>query len=105
MPYAHTPWIRQGHLILGTGQRINLDSPAWFHWLETVTRFCYSSSRNSSRLTARKEKRRHTFYWYGYLKSAAKLHNIYLGKSDQLTRARLDWACDQLEQKACRSRR
>lgn len=100
MPYAHTPWIKGGKLITETGQWIVLDTPDWFRWLQTATRFCYSSSRSVDRLSARREKRRHTFYWYGYVKSASKLHNIYLGKSEQLTAARLDWACEQLRQKA-----
>ena len=78
MPYANMPWIQQGQLVLETGPRIPLDSPAWFRWLETATHFCYTSSRTHDRLTARKEKRRHTYYWYGYLRNASKLHNMAL---------------------------
>ena len=39
------------------------------------------------------------FGWYGYLRNDSKLHNIYLGKSEQLTRVRLDEACSKLVQK------
>jgi len=99
MPYTGMPWIRQGQLVLETGERIRLDSPDWFRWLETATRFCYSSSYSADRLTARKEKRRQNFYWYGYVKNASKLHNIYLGKSERLTRLRLDEACRKLSQR------
>lgn len=99
MPYVGTPWIRDGQLVTANGERIVVDSPTWFAWLKTATRFCYSPGHSSYRLTARKEKRRHTFYWYGYLKKDTKLHNIYLGKSEQLTRARLDEACRKLLQK------
>ena len=100
MPYAPTPWIRQGKLITESGQWIVVDTPDWFRWLQTAPSFCYSSSRNpAKRLSARKEKRRHTFYWYGYSRNASKLHNIYLGKSEKLTAAHLDRACDQLERK------
>ena len=105
MPYANMPWIQQGQLVLETGPRIPLDTPAWFRWLETATHFCYTSARTPDRLTARKEKRRHAYYWYGYLKNASKLHNTYLGKSPQLTSARLEQACDQLVRKAQQTRR
>ena len=105
MPYANTPWIKEGKLITETGQWIVIDTPEWFQWLQTATSFCYSSSRSIDRLTARKEKRGHNFYWYGYSKNALKLHNIYLGKSEKLTIAHLDWACDQLKRKADLSRR
>lgn len=100
MPYAGTPWVKKGRLITATNQWIEMDSPAWFRWLQTANRFCYTSSRSTNRLTARKEKRRHSYYWYGYAKKASKLHNIYLGKSEHLTAAHLDWACEQLAQKA-----
>ena len=99
MPYAGTPWIRQGQLITDGGKRIVVGSSVWFAWLQTATSFCYQPDNSADRLTARKEKRRHQFYWYGYAKNAAKLHNVYLGKSEQLTRVRLDQACAQLTQK------
>ena len=102
MPYAGTPWIRKGQLITDGGKRIRVGSPAWFAWLQTATSFCYSPDNSVDRLTARKEKRRHQFYWYGYSKNASKLHNVYLGKSEQLTRVRLDQACAQLADKAMR---
>lgn len=100
MPYAGTPWIRGGKIITETGQWIVLDTPAWFRWLRTVTSFCYTSTRSSNRVSARKEKRGNNFYWYGYSRNASKLHNVYLGKSEQLTTERLEWACGQLASKA-----
>lgn len=99
MPQTGTPWVKQGQLRTQTGT-IVLDTPAWFGWLETATRFCYSSQLTVSRLTARKEKRRGFFYWYGYLKEAGKLHNTYLGKSECLTQAHLDHALTKLARKA-----
>ena len=100
MPYMDTPWVKKGQLITLSGQRIVVGTPAWFRWLQTATRFCYSSIRFPDRLTARKEQRRHTFYWYGYARNASQLHNVYLGKSEQLTTAHLEWACEQLAKKA-----
>jgi hypothetical protein len=102
MPYADMPWVKNGRLITAANQRIEVDTPAWFRWLQSADRFCYTSSCSTNRLTARKEKRRRSCYWYGYIKKASKLHNIYLGKSEYLTAAHLDWACEQLAQKARR---
>jgi len=99
MPYGDTPWIRKGQFLTEEGERIVVGSPAWFAWLQTATSFCYQPDNSADRLTARKEKRGHQFYWYGYARNAAKLHNVYLGKSEQLTRLRLDQACAQLTQK------
>jgi hypothetical protein len=102
MPYGDTPWIRKGQFITEEGERIVVGSQAWFAWLQTATSFCYQPDTSVDRLTARKEKRGHQFYWYGYARNASQLHNVYLGKSEQLTRVRLDQACAQLVQKAMR---
>lgn len=101
MPHANTPWVRDGQVITSSGRRLRLDSPAWFAWLDTVPSFCYSSRDPLWwRLTVRREKRRRQTYWYGYAKSDAKLHNVYLGKTAQLTQARLEQACRELAHKA-----
>ena len=104
MPYAGTPWVKQGQLLTQAGQTIQVDSPQWFVWLQTATRFCYSPRHTSYRFTARKEKRRRGFFWYGYLKSGLKLHNVYLGKPERFTAAFLDQACDRLVQKTRQER-
>jgi hypothetical protein len=104
MPYRGTPWVKQGRLMTETGQSITIGSPSWFDWLQTATRFCYSPENSTYRLTARKEKRRQNSYWFGYLKIGRKLHNIYLGKAEGLTKTRLDEACDQLVQKSRQKR-
>jgi hypothetical protein len=99
MPYRNTPWVRNGQVVTSTGQLIKLDTPAWFAWLETVPSFCFSSPHTTWRLTVRREKRRHQTYWYGYAKMAAKLHNVYLGKTERLSQARLEQACRDLAHK------
>lgn len=99
MPYTGTPWVVQGVLLTQTDQRIVVDSPEWFVWLKTATSFCYSPSHISYRFTARKEKRRNGYYWYGYLRNDRKLHNVYLGRSERFTAAFLDQACNRLVQK------
>lgn len=102
MPYANMPWVRKGQVLTAAGVRIAIDSAAWFAWLETVCAFCYSSSTHLYRLTVRHERRRRQRYWYAYCKIDAKLHNVYLGKTPQLTQARLEQACRQLSLKAKR---
>jgi LuxR family transcriptional regulator, maltose regulon positive regulatory protein len=98
MPYAKTPWVREGRVRTASGLFIALDTPAWFAWLHDFAAFGYSCRSCLLRLTLRREQRRHQHYWYGYTKFNAKLHNVYLGKSEQLTHARLEQACQQLWQ-------
>ena len=79
MPYTDTPWVKRGVLTRAGQLLIALDTPEWFAWLETASRFCYSAGQGGQRFTARKEERRGKFYWYAYRKEASKLHNLYLG--------------------------
>lgn len=100
MPYGETPWVREGRFRTDEDKWIVIDSADWFAWLEQISSFCYSAQRPWMRLSARKEKRGANFYWYGYRKIDAKLHNVYLGKSERLTQERLERACEQIEQQA-----
>jgi len=105
MPYTDMPWIKQGQLPGPDGATIRLDSPAWFAWLQTADRFCFSSQHHAYRFTARKEKRRGHFYWYAYMKDDSKLHNTYLGKSERLTLDYLEQTAVKLLHKARQARR
>lgn len=105
MPYANTPWVRGGKVVTAQGERILVDSPAWFAWLETISTFCYSSPSHLYRLTLRCEPRRRQRYWYAYCKIDAKLHNVYVGKSERLTQACLEQVCRQLSLKAMEARK
>ena len=98
MPYGETPWVREGYIRTWDGTWIRVDSAEWFAWLEQISSFCYSSQRSRMRLTARKEKRGTNFYWYAYRKIDAKLHNVYLGKSEHISQERLEQACEQIHQ-------
>jgi hypothetical protein len=93
MAYVHTPTVISSHLTTAGGQRIRLDTRAWFAWLETAISFSYTSQRlGFYRLHMRKRKQRNDFYWYAHVKIDAKLYNSYAGRSAQLTAARLDAA-------------
>ena len=100
MPYQQMPWVRQGQVVLPNTPHIVLDTPAWFAWLSQISAFCYSGSHPWLRLTVRREKRRQQFYWYAYSKIDGKLHNIYLGKQNSLTQARLEYASLLIDQRA-----
>ena len=77
-----------------------LDSPAWFVWLETATAFRFQTtqtiplarghSRPASAISMRKEQRRQGFFWYAYLRKGGQLLKRYGGRSETLTGARLD---------------
>lgn len=100
MAYKGTPVVRNHMLLLDDPpQRIALDSPAWWTWLETAEAFSYLPPRSLYALTLRKEKRRHRWYWYAYLKNDSKLHNAYVGRSADLTAARLQQVMQTLLEK------
>jgi LuxR family maltose regulon positive regulatory protein len=65
------------------------DSPTWFAWLDQVSSFAFSGK--SGHYTARKEARqRGDRYWYAYLARGERLTKKYLGKTADLTLARLE---------------
>ena len=97
MPYKNMPWIRRNEtLYLPDTGPIPVGSSAWFTWLAEAQAFCYQPPAATDRMTVRREKRRHRFYWYAYLKSDSKLHNAYVGKTESLTVDRLHEVFDQL---------
>ncbi len=69
--------------------RIVPDSPEWFTWLDQVSSFAFSGKRGH--YTARKEaKQRGDRYWSAYLAAGEQLIKKYLGKTADLTLARLE---------------
>ena len=69
--------------------RMTIEGPAWFAWLDEVSSFAFHGQRGS--FTARKEtKQRGAGYWYAYRKTKGKLAKKYLGKTADLTLARLE---------------
>jgi len=98
MAYRGTPTIRHQWLRLPDATTtIQVNTPAWFLWLQTATSFSYPLGRPTFySLTLRQEKRRHGLYWYAYLKTDSKLHNAYAGRSEALSTARLDQVAQKL---------
>ena len=65
------------------------ESPEWFAWLDQVSSFAFSGK--SGHFTARKEaKQRGDRYWSAYLTAGEHLSKKYLGKTADLTLARLE---------------
>src|SRR5438552_8678800 len=65
------------------------DSPAWFAWLAERSSFAFHGQQGS--YTARLETmQRGERYWYAYRRAGQKLRKKYLGKTADLTLARLE---------------
>src|SRR5947209_2102236 len=65
------------------------DTPAWFAWLAGVSSFAFRGQAGS--YTARQETvQRGERYWYAYRRTGHKLRKKYLGKTVDLTLARLE---------------
>lgn len=100
------PSVRGGVVIDAShcGPTIQLDTPAWFTWLEapTTTRFSYALFNRARGyidgfMTVRKERRqRGTAYWTVYRRQGRRLRKLYVGSSAALTQARLEQIATQL---------
>jgi hypothetical protein len=79
------------------GGTIRLDTPGWQQWLEApkTTSFAYPLHDRAAGwiagvMTVRKERRaRGSAYWVAYRRVDGQLRKIYLGRSPQVTGARL----------------
>jgi LuxR family maltose regulon positive regulatory protein len=79
-----------------TGLQIVPESPAWFAWLHQVSSFAFWGK--GGHYTARKEKRqRGEAYWYAYVGAGKKLAKKYLGKTADVTLARLEQVAAELQ--------
>src|SRR5262249_12896790 len=71
---------------------IDFESAAWQSWLAQRSSFAFQS-KDGYRFTARKETRaRGGIYWVAYRKIRGKLTHTYLGRSEDVTLARLEQA-------------
>jgi LuxR family maltose regulon positive regulatory protein len=80
----------------GEAHPLQPDSPAWFAWLAEVASFAFYGQAGS--FTTRQEAvQRGERYWYAYRCTDHKLHKKYLGKTPELTFARLEQVAKQLQ--------
>ncbi|GHO64241.1 hypothetical protein KSC_031330 [Ktedonobacter sp. SOSP1-52] len=90
-----TPTVRDATLFVGKEAQdisIAIGSEHWFEWLEQHSSTIFSFQTLYGSYTARKERignHRGGWYWKAYRKSEGKLYRAYLGKSEDLTLARL----------------
>jgi chromosome segregation ATPase len=72
------------------GKVFEVDSPRGLTWLESVTSFRYEPTGGNKSYTVRKESGKGGNYWYGYRKMSGKLHKKYIGKSSEISTAKLE---------------
>jgi chromosome segregation ATPase len=72
------------------GKVFEVDSRRGLTWLKSVTSFRFVPTGANKPYTARKESGKGGDYWYGYRKVVGKLHKRYIGKSSELSTAKLE---------------
>lgn len=95
MTRKHLPLVSDNRLLRLNGEGDHLasvvvGSDAWYTWLvdQQIQSFSFKSLLGT--FTARRERKRHGWYWYAYLKREGKLRKAYLGKTEELTLERLN---------------
>jgi LuxR family transcriptional regulator, maltose regulon positive regulatory protein len=92
----------QGDRLEAGGGVIAVGEPEWFAWLDQAERFRYAGPGGS--FGARRERsQRGGWYWKAYRRVAGRLRRHYLGKSAELTSARLAQAAVALASSAAAS--
>src|SRR4028118_1391714 len=88
------PSLVQGMIETEDGKVFELDSPKGSAWLESIGSFRFEPSSDSKPYTVRKES---GIYWYGCRKVAGKVRKKYIGKSLEVTVAKLEKIAEALE--------
>ena len=89
---VHSPI--QGTVETEDGKIFELNSPIGLAWLKSATSFRFEPSGDSKPYTVRKEA---SAYWYGCRKIAGKVRKKYIGKSSEVTVAKLEEIAEALE--------
>jgi chromosome segregation ATPase len=76
------------------GKVFELDSPKGAVWVETIGSFRFEPSGNGKPCTVRREP---SGYWYGCRKVAGKVRKKYIGKSSEVSTAKLEEIAEALE--------
>jgi LuxR family maltose regulon positive regulatory protein len=93
------PIVQDGVLWVGEQETavsppISLDSPQWNNWLTNHKQFKFKGT--AGHFSARRETRHGSHYWYAYRRRSGTLNKVYLGKSEEITPARLEKAAANL---------
>jgi DNA repair exonuclease SbcCD ATPase subunit len=81
------PSVMQGLIEVDGGKVFELDSPRGAAWVESIGSFRYEPSGDSKAYTVRKEP---SGYWYGCRKIAGTVRKKYIGKTSEISTAKLD---------------
>ncbi|MEG4109885.1 hypothetical protein [Microcoleus sp. S13_C5] len=84
------PSVMHGLIEVDGGKVFELDSPKGATWLESIGSFRFEPVSDNKPYTVRKEAGKGGDYWYGYRKQNGKLHKKYIGKSSELSTAKLE---------------
>lgn len=84
------PSVMQGLIEGEDGKVFGLDTSRGATWLESIGSFRFEPSAANKPYTVRKESGKGGDYWYGYRKQHGKLHKKYIGKSSELSTAKLE---------------
>jgi chromosome segregation ATPase len=88
------PSVMQGLIETEDGKVFELDSPKGSAWLESIGSFRFEPTGANKPYTVRKES---GIYWYGCRKVAGKVRKKYIGKSSEVTVAKLEEIAEALE--------
>ena len=83
------PSVVQGTVEI-EGKVFELISPKGSAWLESTTSFRFEPTGANKPYTVRKESGKGGDYWYGYRKVAGRLHKKYVGKTSEISTAKLE---------------
>ena len=84
------PSVMHGLIELDGGKVFELDSPKGAAWLESIGSFRFEPAGDNKPYTVRKEAGKGGDYWYGYRKVVGRLHKKYIGKSSEVSTAKLE---------------
>ena len=90
MRRSHLPLVSDNHVfeLDRAGEQpypFVVGTDAWYSWLKDhqIQSFCFKHPLGT--FTARRERKRHGWYWYAYRKREGRLRKVYLGKTEKLT--------------------
>ena len=95
MARSRLPLVYDNHLFLPDEEKNQLlpvvvGSESWYAWLAHEQNQSFSFKNHLGTFTARRERKRHGWYWYIYHKRNGKLRKAYLGKTEKITLERLN---------------
>jgi DNA repair exonuclease SbcCD ATPase subunit len=88
------PSVVQGLIEVEDGKVFELDSPKGSAWVETIGSFRFEPSGDGKPCTIRREP---SGYWYGCRKVAGKVRKKYIGKTSEVSTAKLEEIAAALE--------